>query len=393
MYVQDLYSLYSWYGVGALVLRNRLAPTVFAARGGLMTIVLLILGLVLLTGGADVLVRGASGLARRCGLSPLVVGLTVVAFGTSAPELAVSIKAAYAGQADLAIGNVVGSNVFNVLFILGISALIVPLVASRQLQRRDVPVMIAVSGLTWWLAADGAISRLDGFLLFAAGIVYTTVLVIGSRREMRREVAAQPPAVAAKPEAPVWRSSLEVVVGLALLVLGAHWLVGGAVTLARWFGVDEVVIGLTIVAAGTSLPEVATSIVASVRGERDIAIGNVIGSNIFNLLIVLGGSALVAQAGMRVNPTIFAFDIPVMVGVAVACLPIFFTGGCIARWEGVLFLTAYVAYVTYLIFTATQHAGLPTLTKVLQYGALPAAAAAILISVLIALRTRRSALG
>jgi len=362
-----------------------------------MTIVLLILGLVLLTVGADVLVRGASGLARRCGLSPLVVGLTVVAFGTSAPELAVSIKAAYAGQADMAVGNVVGSNVFNVLFILGISALIVPLVASRQLQRRDVPVMIAVSVLTWWLAADGVISRLDGFLLFAVGIIYTTVLVIGSRREMRREVAAQPQVAAAKPEAmreaKVWRSTLEVVVGLGLLVLGAHWLVGGAVTLARWFGVDEVVIGLTIVAAGTSLPEVATSIVASVRGERDIAIGNVIGSNIFNLLIVLGGSALVAQAGMRVDPTIFAVDIPVMVGVAVACLPIFFTGGCIARWEGGLFLTTYVAYVTYLIFTAIQHAGLPTLTKVLQYGALPAAAAAILISVLIALRTRRSALG
>ncbi len=373
---------------------HRLPPlTAFAAHGGLVAIVLLILGLVILTVGADVLVRGASSLARRCGLSPLVVGLTVVAFGTSAPELAVSIQAAYKGQSDLAVANVVGSNAFNVLFILGLSALIVPLIASRQLLRRDVPVMIAMSGLTWWLALDGVISRWDGILLCAAGIVYTTVLIIISRRETRRELAAQPQAVAAKPEAPLWRSLLELGIGLGLLILGAHWLVDGAVTMARWFGVDEVVIGLTIVAVGTSLPEVATSVVASVRGERDIAIGNVIGSNIFNLLLVLGGSALVAPAGMRVDPGILAVDIPLMVGVALACLPIFFTGGCIARWEGTLFLATYAAYVTYLIFTATHHAGQTTLVTILQYGAIPAAGSVILLSVLIAVWPRRSAQG
>lgn len=352
-----------------------------------MAVLFLILGLVVLTVGADVLVRGAGGIALKAGLSSLVIGLTVVAFGTSAPELAVSIKAAFAGQADLAVGNVVGSNCFNVLFILGVSALIVPLVASQQLIRRDVPVMIGVSLLAWGLAADGGYSRLDGILLFAGGVLYTAVLVYLGRRETRQALATATATATgentpAAPPAPLWRSLLLVVVGLAMLVLGAHWLVDGAVALARWFGVSELLIGLTIIAAGTSLPEVATSVVASIRGERDIAIGNVVGSNIFNILVVLGGSALVAPEGVvAVAAPVLAFDIPIMVAVAVACLPIFFTGGRIARWEGFLFLAYYVAYVTVLVLAATGHPALEGFMTAMVWFVLPLTVLGIGVSV------------
>jgi len=345
-----------------------------------MAVLFLVFGLVILTVGADVLVRGAAGIALKAGLSSLVIGLTVVAFGTSAPELAVSIKAAFSGQADMAVGNVVGSNCFNVLFILGLSALIVPLVASQQLIRRDVPVMIGVSLLAWGLAADGGFSRLDGTLLFAGGILYTAVLVVLGRRETRQAAAAGND-VPAGPPAPLWRSLLLVVVGLAMLVLGAHWLVEGAVALARWFGVSELLIGLTIIAAGTSLPEVATSVVASLRGERDIAIGNVVGSNIFNILVVLGGSALVAPAGVAVAAPVLNFDIPIMVAITVACLPIFFTGGRIARWEGALFLGYYAAYLTVLILGATGHPALASFTSALMLFVLPLTVLGIAVSV------------
>lgn len=346
-----------------------------------MAVLFLILGLIVLTIGADVLVKGAAGIALKAGLSSLVIGLTVVAFGTSAPELAVSIKAALSGQADLAVGNVVGSNCFNVLFILGLSALIVPLVASQQLIRRDVPVMIGVSLLAWGLAVDGGFSRWDGGILVLGGILYTAVLVYIGRRETRLAQAAADPVAAAPVVQPLWRALLLVTVGLAMLVLGAHWLVEGAVTLARWFGVSELLIGLTIIAAGTSLPEVATSVVASIRGERDIAIGNVVGSNIFNILIVLGGSAIVAPDGVAVSKMVLDFDLPVMVGIAVACLPIFFTGGRIARWEGVLFLGYYVTYLAVLILGATGHAAYTSFTSALLLFVLPLTVLGIAVSV------------
>jgi cation:H+ antiporter len=316
----------------------------------------LIAGLVLLVAGAEVLVRGAAKLAAQFGIPPLVIGLTVVAFGTSAPETAVSVQAALAGSGDLAIGNVVGSNIANVLLILGLTALIAPLVVSRQLIRLDVPIMIGASLLTLGLAWDGSLSKLDGLVLFAGILAYSAFLIINSYREksvpaddeFTKEFAQHEPA-----KRYAWQINLLlIVVCLVLLVSGSNFLVQGAVSLARTLGLSELVIGLTVVAVGTSLPELATSLMAAIRGERDIAVGNIVGSNIFNLLCVLGLASLLSPAPILVAANALAFDFPVMIGVAVVCLPIFFSGYCINRWEGLLFIGYYVAYTLYLVLSA-----------------------------------------
>ena len=322
----------------------------------------LIAGLLLLIAGAELLVRGAVRLAAAFGISPLVIGLTVVAFGTSSPELAVSLQSAAAGQADIALGNVVGSNIFNVLFILGISAAIIPLVVAQQLVRLDVPIMIGISVLVYLFGLNGQIGRLEGALLFAGIVAYTLFLIRQSRKESKEvqdEYAKEYGDGQPRATRQYIVNAVFVVAGLALLILGARWLVDSAVSLAQALGLSELIIGLTIVAAGTSMPEVATSIVAAVRGERDIAVGNVVGSNIFNILAVLGLSSVLAPNGISVSAPALAFDIPVMIAVAVACLPIFFTGFKVARWEGWLFLAYYAIYVLYLILDATQHDALP----------------------------------
>ncbi|MFC3607833.1 calcium/sodium antiporter [Stutzerimonas tarimensis] len=325
----------------------------------LMTFVYLIAGLVLLVAGAEVLVRGAARLAAQFGISPLVIGLTVVAFGTSAPETAVSVQSAFAGSGDLAIGNVVGSNIANVLLILGLTALVAPLVVSRQLIRLDVPLMIGASLVVYALAWDGRLTRLDGALLFAAVVAYTVFLIVSSRREQAG--ASDPDDEFAKEfglNAPPKRYAASInagllLGGLVLLVLGSNFLVEGAVTLARALGLSELVIGLTVIAIGTSLPELATSMLAAFRGERDIAVGNIVGSNLFNLLCVLGLASLVSPLPINVSPAALAFDFPVMIAVAVACLPIFFSGYAIDRWEGLLFVSYYVAYTLYLVLANT----------------------------------------
>lgn len=328
-----------------------------------MTLLMFIGGLIGLIAGAELLVRGASKLALSFGISPLVVGLTIVAFGTSSPELAVSVGAVANGQTDIAIGNVVGSNVLNVLFILGISALITPLVVHVQLIRQEVPIMIGASLLLLVFALDGRVNWYEAGLMTAAMVAYTVFLVVQSRRESKDtqgdyEAEVQPAAVGA------WDSKLPVqigliVVGLVLLVLGAEGLVGAAVVFAQYLGLSELVIGLTVVALGTSMPEVATSIMAAVKGERDLAVGNVVGSNTFNILGCLGISGLVAGAeGLQVPASVLAFDLWVMLAVALACLPVFMTGREIARWEGAVFLGYYAAYVAYLILAAQQHAAL-----------------------------------
>lgn len=339
-----------------------------------MTAVLFVIGLAALVAGAEILVRGASRLAAAFGVAPLVIGLTVVAYGTSSPELVVSIQATLAGEAEIAIGNVVGSNIFNVLLILGLSALIIPLRVDRQLVRLDVPVMIGVSLLLLGMGIGGVVSRLEGAVLFAGIVAYTAFQIRASRRESarvreeyEREFGSTPPRVPAT----WWHNVLLCVAGLGLLAIGSRWLVDGAVAIARYVGVSELVIGLTIVAAGTSLPEVATSIVAALRGERDIAVGNIVGSNIFNILSVAGFTALVAPAGLAVADAALRFDIPVMIAVAVACLPIFARGHRIERWEGGLFLGYYVAYTLYLILQAAQHAALPVFSMVMTAFVIP----------------------
>jgi len=317
-------------------------------------------GLILLVIGANVLVRGASKLALSFGISPLVVGLTIVAFGTSAPEVAVSVGAVLDGRDDIAIGNVVGSNIFNVLFILGVSALITPLIVNIQLIRQEVPIMIGASLLLLALGLDGRLSFFDGSFLFVLLLAYTMFLVVQSRRETRaaKDEYADEFKLA---EAGAWDSRLPVQLlligaGLAALVFGSDYLVQASVNFAKAMGVSDLVIGLTIVAAGTSMPEVATSITAAIKGERDIAVGNVVGSNTFNILGCLGLSGLVSgDVGLAMAPSLLAFDIWIMLAVALACLPVFMTGREIARWEGGVFLGYYVAYVAYLILAAQQH--------------------------------------
>ena len=356
-----------------------------------MTILLFLAGLVFLVAGAEALVRGASRLATVFGISPLVIGLTVVAFGTSSPELAVSIKAALTDQASIAVGNVVGSNIFNVLFILGLSALIVPLVVSQQLVRVDVPLMIALSVIVLTFSMDNHFSRTEGLMLVAGLAIYIWLLIQLSRREsveIKSEYANEF-GIPDRASSSSIKNILLVLGGLLLLVLGSRWLVESAVSFAQYLGVSELVISLTIVAAGTSLPEVVTSVIAAIRNERDIAVGNVVGSNIFNIMGVLGFASIVAPTGIEVPSTVIRFDIPVMIVVALACLPIFFTGGIISRKEGALLLGYFVAYTLYLILAATHHDALPRFSAAMLYFVIPLTVVTTLIVTMREIRRRK----
>lgn len=328
------------------------------------TILHFLAGLVILILGADLLVRGASRLAAAFGVSPLVIGLTIVAIGTASPEIAVSLQAALNGQGDLTLGNVLGSNIFNILFILGVTALVAPIVIAEQLIRKDAPIMLAVSLLTLGLALDGNIGAWDGLLLLVGMVVYLVFALRQSRRENKtvqneyaQEFAEKEPRTIRN----IIMNFVFILVGLALLVSGSNWLVESATQIAKAFGVSELVIGLTIVAVGTSLPEVATSVLAALKGESDIAVGNAVGSNIFNLLGVLGLGALVAPAGISVAHRVLQFDLPVMVFVALVTLPIFYINNRVSRMEGTLLFAYYVVYIAYVILNATASSILPAL--------------------------------
>ncbi|WP_397607649.1 calcium/sodium antiporter [Silanimonas sp.] len=352
----------------------------------MITALTLLAGLALLIVGAEMLVKGASRVAAGFGISPLVIGLTVVAFGTSSPEMAISVSSAWKGEADIAVGNVVGSNIFNVLFILGLSALITPLVVSKQLVKLDVPLMIGVSVLAFLLSMDGRIAFWEGAILFV-GVIGYTILAI------RMGKASGETGEAVEGADRTGMNLGLIAVGLVLLVLGSQWLVSAAITIATAMGVSELVIGLTIVAAGTSMPEVATSVTAAIRGQRDIAVGNVVGSNIFNILAVLGLTAMVAPGGLPVSQAALNFDYPVMMAVAVACLPIFFVGYTIQRWEGALFLGYYVAYTVYLVFAATEHDALPVFSQAMMWFVVPLTVITLLIVLARELKARRSRQG
>ncbi len=303
------------------------------------------LSLVLLYAGAEGLVRGSSSLALRLGLTPLVVGLTVVAFGTSAPEVFVSVKASLAGRGDLAVGNVIGSNLFNIGVILGITALLSPMKVQFQLLKIDAPVMVGVVLLVPILLMDGQVSRLEGSFLVAGIIIYVVSNVIIARRTAPAEVEAQFAESMPSHGGSVFQAVLFILAGLGILVLGARLLTDHSVALARSFGVSEAVIGLTIVAAGTSVPELAASVVAAFKNEPDIALGNVIGSNVFNVLAILGIGALVSPL---YAPEISKFDIYAMVVMSAALLPLLWTGLRLQRWEGAALFAAYLAYVLIL---------------------------------------------
>jgi len=340
----------------------------------LMTLVLFVLGFFLLTVGAYLLVRGASDLAETLGISRLVVGLTVVAFGTSAPELAVNLQSAWTGQPDIAVGNVVGSNILNILLVLGVAAVIAPLGVHKRLIQLEVPLMIGVSILLLLLSLDGTLSRWEGLLLASGLVFYTIFALIKERKtgeppldaektleesdkgsysgsEKSGEQISESVRLAPRFLVPKYLSEkrynlliqlIFIIVGLGLLVLGSQWLVNGAVSMAEYFGISKLIISLTIISIGTSLPELAT---------------------------VLGFTSLVSPIG--VPPEAIVFHMPVMIAVAVACLPIFFTDYLIERWEGGLFLAYYVAYTLYLVLNASQHEALSTFSAVMLWFVMP----------------------
>ncbi|KIU49700.1 MULTISPECIES: calcium/sodium antiporter [Pseudomonas] len=319
------------------------------------------LGLLLLITGAELLVRAALRLAASLQVRPLIIGLSLVAFGSSAPQLTVSLQAAYTGAPDVAVGSVIGSNIFNVLVTLGLAALIIPLRVSRQLVRLDIPLMIGASLLVYLLALDERIGRLEGALLLLGLVAYLAILWHQSRHHARTYPAPGP-----RPQRGVgfWFGTLALMLtGLGLLSLAGHLLLEAAVEVAVDLGLSERVIGLTVVAVCTSLPELATSLIAALRGEREIAVGNVIGSNLFNLLAVLGLTALVAPVPLSISPNALAFDLPVMLGVAVLTLPVFYSGYRVTRAEGLVFLCLYLAYGLHVVAFTT---GMPLANRLEQ---------------------------
>ena len=313
-------------------------------------------GLALLIVGAEALVKGASKIAAALGISSVVIGLTVVAFGTSSPELAVCLQSVFKGQPDIALGNAVGSNILNILFILGIASMITPLVVAPQLIKLDVPLMIVISFVLFLFGLDGTISLFEGVILFVGLMVYLSYLITHSRKESKKFRELQKLDLNKnKYGIKNWIINIGlVIVGFVMLVVGSDLLLEAAITIARAFGVSELIIGLTIIAAGTSLPEVFTSVVASLRGEKDIAVGNLVGSNIFNIMAIIGLTSIFSPNGIRVLPEALNFDIPVMIGVAIICFPIFYTANIISRWEGALLFFFYLVYTAFLILRATN---------------------------------------
>lgn len=312
-------------------------------------------GLVVIVVGAELVLRGATRIAAMMGVKPILIGLTVVAVGTSAPELAIGVTAALEDKGPLAVGNIAGTNMFNILFIFGLSAAIRPLPLHLQSIRVDVPVMAASAIVLFAMALDGVLSRTEGVILLVGAAVYTVVLIRMSRREsgaMKREFAEEFSRKALGAERGArrgaWNAAL-LLVGIGATVLGADLMVAGAVDLARAFGVSQAIIGLTIVAIGTSAPELATTVVATLRDDRDVAVGNLIGSSISNILVILGVTCLAAPNGIDVSPDVLRIDLPLAAAVAIACWPVFHSGRKVSRPEGVAFVTAYVVYLTALI--------------------------------------------
>lgn len=298
-----------------------------------MTYILFALGLVALFFGGEYLVRGASGIARAFRLSPMVIGLTIVGFGTSAPEMLVSVQAALAGQPAIAIGNVLGSNIANILLILGLSAVIAPLLIPVRKIWRDLGFMLLATATIWVMLLDGDVSRLDGLILLAGLAAFIAVAFVTGAAGPEEETGA----------APLWLSAVQTLAGLVVLVIGARLLVDSATEIARAFGISEAVIGLTIVAVGTSLPELATSVIAAIRKQTEIAVGNIVGSNIFNIFGILGVTALIAP--IPAEARFVTIDMYWVAGTAIGLSVIAAVLGGLPRIAGVLLLAGYGAYL------------------------------------------------
>jgi cation:H+ antiporter len=311
-----------------------------------LAILLILGGLILLVVGAEGLVRGSSAIARRLGIAPLVIGLTIVAFGTGTPELLVSLGAALEGNSSIAIGNVVGSNIGNIGLILGTAAMVRPLIAGAEVIRREIPIMIAATVLLWLLILDGEIGRVDGLILTLSCVAYTAFNYWQARRNKQKFVEEEFEEAMPMPTRSIWFEVGMLIVGLGVLLVGARLLLDGAVFIAEDLGISQVVIGLTIVAIGTSMPELATSVVAAYKNEPDVALGNVIGSNVMNILAILGLTALILPIS---TVDIRTFDMSVMLGSALLGLLLIWSGFVLNRIEGAILVIAYIIYIYSLL--------------------------------------------
>ncbi len=322
-----------------------------------LSIVLFVLGLVLLVAGAELVVRGASHVAAMLRISPMIIGLTIVSIGTSAPELAIGIIAGVQGQGDLVIGNIAGTNLLNLLFILGLSALLRPLPLHLQIFKLELPVIVFAAALMTFLAWDGVLSAFDGITMLSVALVYTVALILITRhasqraqKEFREEYG---PEIVQDTQftwqGRAWYAAM-LLVGITLTVVGAELLVRGAVSIAQAMGVSATFIGLTIVAIGTSAPELVTTIICTIKNDRDVAVGNLLGSSIYNILIILSIPCIISPGGLPVERQLLWVDIPLMAGVAIGAIPVFITGKQISRLEGGLGIAIYLTYFLWLVF-------------------------------------------
>lgn len=325
-----------------------------------MSWLLLLAGFAVLVVGGELLVRGASALSARMGISPMVVGLTVVAIGSSLPELAVGVDAAVRGSPGLVTGNIVGTNIVNLLLVLGLAAAIQPIITARQMLRLDLPAVAAAAVLLLVLSLGGSLTWPAGVLLLLVGVAYTATILWYTKRSRAQELSRQAaqvqtvetPDTQDAPPAGWRRGAVDAVLllgGIALVILGADWLVTGAVDIASELGVSDALIGLTIVAVGTSAPELVTTVVATLRGQASMAVGNLIGSSVYNIVFILGATVLVAPDGIPVPDEVLRVDMPVLVVVSLLVVLMFRTGRRMSRWEGLLLVAFYAVYLTYLV--------------------------------------------
>lgn len=343
----------------------------------IITIVLFIAGLLALIAGAELFLKAVDHFGLKWGISPLIMGLTVVAFATGAPELAISIKAAASGSADLVLGNIVGSNIANILLILGITSLIAPINITRRIIKVDVPIVIAVSVLLFILAFDGKLTTLDGVILLAgffAYSAYTYIHIQRSKEDETEQIFEYEKSIdeLAKGSWFYIKNGGMLLIGLAFIVAGSNWMVDSAVTIATVLGLSELVIGLTIVSIGTSLPEVATSLSAARKGNADIAVANVLGSNLYNVLLTLGLTLIIAPNVLDVSMDAINLDIPFMIAVSIACIPIFVAGFNLTRADGAIFLFYYLSYLAYLVLNAVSSSFVPMIQLTMVWVVVPA---------------------
>ncbi|GAB4018459.1 MAG: calcium/sodium antiporter [Bdellovibrio sp.] len=316
----------------------------------IIEIFFVILGLVILTAGGELLIKGSTTLAKIAGVPPLIIGLTIVAFGTGSPELAVSIHSSLLGKAEIALANVIGSNIFNIALILGIASMVGVLTVHLQLFKLDIPVMIGATALLQLMLWNNSLSRIEGIILFLLAVTYTIWLIRASRRENKSDLKEEldVPSISGDKKIVILKSFVFIGLGLAGLALGANLFVENSSNLARAFGISERVIGLTIIAMGTSLPELMTSVVAAYRGHSDIAVGNVVGSNIYNILLIGGLSGVIAPNGLTIEASMGRFDLPVALGMAIICYPLFKRNHKVQKFEGLFLLTLFAIYNLFL---------------------------------------------